>query len=282
VRPPVALTVAGTDSGGGAGIAADLKTFAAHGVWGTCAVTAVTAQNTLGVAAIEVLRPEIVAAQIGAVAGDFAVGAMKTGMLGDAAVVSAVAAAVEEWDLHPLVVDPVAVASAGGALLSGEGVAALRERLLPLADLVTPNVAEAAALAGLDEVPSEEAAVERAAAAVLDLGPRAVLLTGGHLSGPESPDLLMWRARAEEVWTVIGDSPRQLSKRWFPERRISASNTHGTGCVLSAAITARLARGEDLVQAVEAAKAFVTAAIGAGVDLGAGPGAVNPSGSSPP
>jgi len=282
VRPPVALTVAGSDSGGGAGIAADLKTFAAHGVWGTCAVTAVTAQNTLGVAAVEVLRPEIVAAQIGAVAGDFAVGAMKTGMLGDAAVVRAVAAAVEEWDLHPLVVDPVAVASAGGALLSGEGVAALRETLLPLADLVTPNLAEAAALAGLDEVPSDEAEVERAAAGVLDLGPRAVLLTGGHLSGPESPDLLMWRGRAEEVWTVVGDSPRQLSKRWFAGRRINASNTHGTGCVLSAAVTARLARGEDLVQAVEGAKAFVTAAIAAGVDLGAGPGAVNPSGSSPP
>src|SRR5581483_2011962 len=273
VRPPVALTVAGTDSGGGAGIAADLKTFAAHGVWGTFAVTAVTAQNTLGVAAVEVLRPDIVAAQIGAVAGDFAIAAMKTGMLGDAAVVEAVATAVEEWDLHPLVVDPVAVASAGGALLSPDGLEALRTRLLPLADLVAPNLAEAAALAGLDEVPSDEAGVERAAAAVLDLGPRGVLLTGGHLPGPESPDLLMWRGPAEEVWTVIGHSPRQLSKRWLPGRRINAPNTHGTGCVLSAAVTARLARGEDLVQAVEGAKEFVTAAIAAGVDLGAGPGA---------
>ncbi|HLJ07608.1 MAG TPA: bifunctional hydroxymethylpyrimidine kinase/phosphomethylpyrimidine kinase [Acidimicrobiia bacterium] len=282
MRPPVALTVAGTDSGGGAGIAADLKTFAAHGVWGTFAVTAVTAQNTLGVAAVEVLRPDIVAAQIGAVAGDFAIAAMKTGMLGDAAVVEAVATAVEEWDLHPLVVDPVAVASAGGALLSPDGLEALRTRLLPLADLVAPNLAEAAALAGLDEVPSDEAGVERAAAAVLDLGPRGVLLTGGHLPGPESPDLLMWRGPAEEVWTVIGHSPRQLSKRWLPGRRINAPNTHGTGCVLSAAVTARLARGEDLVQAVEGAKEFVTAAIAAGVDLGAGPGAVNPSGSSPP
>jgi len=282
MRPPVALTVAGTDSGGGAGIAADLKTFAAHGVWGTCAVTAVTAQNTLGVAAVDVLRPEMVTAQIGAVAGDFAVGAMKTGMLGDATVVEAVATAVEEWSLHRLVVDPVAVASAGGALLSEEGVAALGERLLPLAGLVTPNLAEAAALAGLDKVPSDEAEAERAAAAVLDLGPRAVLLTGGHLSGPESPDLLMWRGRAEEVWTVVGDSPRQLSKRWFRGPRIDARNTHGTGCVLSAAITARLARGEDLIQAVEGAKRFVTAAIAAGVELGRGPGAVNPSGSSPP
>ena len=156
-RPPVALTVAGTDSGGGAGIAADLHTFAAHGVWGTCAVTAVTAQNTVGVEAVEVLPPEIVAAQIAAVAGDLVVAAVKTGMLGDAAVVEAVAAAVEEWDLHPLVVDPVSVASTGGALLTGDGVTALRRRLLPLADLVTPNVAEAALLADLDEVPRDEA-----------------------------------------------------------------------------------------------------------------------------
>ncbi len=279
---PVALTVAGTDSGGGAGIAADLKTFAAHGGWGTCAVTAVTAQNTVAVEVVEVLRAEIVAAQIAAVARVVGIGAMKTGMLGDAAVVEAVGAAVEEWDLHPLVVDPVAVASAGRALLSTDGVDALRERLLPPADLVVPNLAEAALLAALDEVPSDEAGVERAAAAVLDLGPRAVLLTGGHLPGPESPDLLIWRGDAEEDWTVIGNSPRQLSKRWFRGRRLEARSTHGTGCVLSAAITARLARGEDLVQAVEGAKAFVTAAIAAGVELGAGPGAVNPSGSFPP
>jgi hydroxymethylpyrimidine/phosphomethylpyrimidine kinase len=278
----VALTVAGTDSGGGAGIAADLKTFAAHGVWGTCAVTAVTAQNTVGVGAVEVLRPAIVTAQIGAVAGDIGVRAVKTGMLGDAGVVEAVAAAVEEWDLHPLVVDPVAVASAGGTLLSAGGVDALRRTVLPLADLVTPNLAEAAALAGLDDVPADAAAMERAAAGVLDLGPRAVLVTGGHLAGPESPDLLMWRGDGENVRTVAGDSPGQVSKRWLRGRRIDARHTHGTGCVLSAAITARLARGDDLVRAVEGAKAFVTAAIAAGVALGAGPGAVNPSGSSPP
>jgi hydroxymethylpyrimidine/phosphomethylpyrimidine kinase len=278
----VALTVAGTDSGGGAGIAADLKTFAAHGVWGTCAVTAVTAQNTVGVGAVEVLRPAIVTAQIGAVAGDIGVRAVKTGMLGDAGVVEAVAAAVEEWDLHPLVVDPVAVASAGGTLLSAGGVDALRRTVLPLADLVTPNLAEAAALAGLDDVPADAAAMERAAVGVLDLGPRAVLVTGGHLAGPESPDLLMWRGDGENVRTVAGDSPGQVSKRWLRGRRIDARHTHGTGCVLSAAITARLARGDDLVRAVEGAKAFVTAAIAAGVELGAGPGAVNPSGSSPP
>ena len=162
----------------------------------------------------------------------------------------------------------------------------MRRLEVSLADLVTPNVAEAALLADLDEVPRDEAAVERAAAAVLDLGPRAVLLTGGHLPGPESPDLLMWREEDEHVWTVIGDRPRQVSNRsrraWLRGRRLEAWATHGTGCVLSAAVTARLARGEDLVQAVEGAKAFVTAAIAAGVELGAGPGAVNPFGSSPP
>ena len=281
-RPPVALTVAGTDSGGGAGIAADLKTFAAHGVWGTCAVTAVTAQNTVGVEALEVLPPEMVAAQIAAVAADIRIGATKTGMVGDAAIVEAVAAAVREWDLHPLVVDPVAVASSGAALLSPDGIAALRQVLLPLADLVTPNLAEAAALADLAEVPEDPAAMEGVATALLDLGPGAVLITGGHLPGPESPDLLMWQAGRQNVWTSVADSPQQLSKRWLPGRRLEARTTHGTGCVLSAAVTARLARGEDLVQAVEGAKAFVTAAIAAGVELGAGPGAVNPSGSSPP
>ena len=271
IRPPVALTVAGSDSGGGAGIAADLHTFAAHGVWGTCAVTAVTAQNTVGVQAVEVLPASAVAAQIAAVAGDIGVEAAKTGMLGDAAVVEAVAAAVVEWELHPLVVDPVALSSTGAALVSPDGFAALRRLLLPLADLLTPNLAEAAALAGTDDVPVDRDGMERTAAALLDLGPRAVLLTGGHLPPgcPDSPDLLLRRG---------GPGPQ-----WLTGPRLdSARTTHGTGCVLSAAVTARLARGEDLVQAVEGAKAFVTAAIAAGVELGAGPGAVNPSGSSPP
>jgi hydroxymethylpyrimidine/phosphomethylpyrimidine kinase len=270
VKPPVALTVAGSDSGGGAGIAADLKTFAAHGVWGTCAVTAVTAQNTVGVQAVEVLPAAVVTAQISAVAGDMAVAGAKTGALGDAAVVEAVAAAVVEWDLHPLVVDPVAVASSGGALLTTDGWDALRRLLLPLADLVTPNLAEAAALAAQADVPVDRSGMERAAAALLELGPRAVLLTGGHLTGPASPDLLLCR-----------DGP---GPQWLTGPRLTAARTtHGTGCVLSAAITARLARGEELVQAVEGAKAFVTAAIASGVRLGTGPGAVNPSsGSSPP
>jgi len=267
-RPPIALTVAGSDSSGGAGIAADLRTFAAHGVWGTCAVTAVTAQNTVGVQAVEVLPGRMVAAQVAAVAADIGVGATKTGMLGDASVVEAVAAAVVEWGLHPLVVDPLSVASSGTALLSPDGVAALCRLLLPLADLVTPNLAEAAALAGWPEPPTDREGMERVAGAVLALGPGAVLVTGGHLPGPDAPDLLVRRDGSE--------------REWLTGRRLVARHTHGTGCVLSAAITARLARGETLLQAVEGAKAFVTAAIAAGVELGAGPGAVNPSGPCPP
>jgi hydroxymethylpyrimidine kinase/phosphomethylpyrimidine kinase len=269
VKPPVALTVAGSDSGGGAGIAADLKTFAAHGVWGTCAITAVTAQNTQRVGQVSYVAPLVVTAQIGAVATDIGVSATKTGMLGDAVHVNAVAGAVKEWDLHPLVVDPVAASSSGTKLATPGGLAAIRSRLLPLAELVTPNLAEAAALAHWLDPPTDRAGMERLAFAVLELGPAAVLITGGHLPGSEAPDLLVTRDRAAR-------------HAWFSGPRLDSPNTHGTGCVLSAAITARLARGEDLVQAVEGAKAFVTAAIAAGVELGAGPGAVNPSGSSPP
>jgi hydroxymethylpyrimidine/phosphomethylpyrimidine kinase len=267
VRLPVALTIAGSDSGGGAGIAADLKTFAAHGVWGTCAITAVTAQNTVGVTAIELIPAATVIAQIRAVVGDIGVTAAKTGMLGGPEAVEAVAAAVTGSDLHPLVVDPVAVSTSGASLISPDGLTALRRLLLPHADLVTPNLAEAAALAGWANPPADRAGMEEVGRAVLTLGPAAVLVTGGHLRDREAADLLLRRD---------GDT------LWFSGRRLDSRHTHGTGCVLSAAITARLARGEDLVQAVEGAKDFVTAAIAAGVELGAGPGAVNPSGSSPP
>ena len=269
MKPPVALTIAGTDSGGGAGIAADLKTFAAHGVWGTCAVAAVTAQNTVRVDEIQTIAPPVVMAQIGAVVTDIGVSATKTGMLGEAGVVNAVADAIEEWGLHPLVVDPVAVSTSGAELATPGGIAAVRNRLLPVADLVTPNLTEAAALAQWPEPPTEREEVERLAFAVLELGPAAVLVTGGHLPGPEASDLLVTRDGGSE-------------RLWFTGARLDSANTHGTGCVLSAAITARLARGEDLVQAIEGAKTFVTAAIAAGVQLGAGPGAVNPFGSSPP
>lgn len=267
MTPPVALTIAGTDSGGGAGIAADLKTFAAHGVWGTCAVTAVTAQNTVAVSRAEVLPAPLVTAQIAAVADDFEIRAAKTGMLGGPEVVAAVAEAVGAWNLHPLVVDPVAVATSGATLISAGGLAVLRDRLVPLADVVTPNLAEAAALAGWSNAPANRTGTEEVGRAVLALGPAAVLVTGGHLRDTGAADLLL-RSDGEA--------------RWFEGPRLESRNTHGTGCVLSAAITARLARGEDLVQAVEGAKDFVTAAIAAGVELGAGPGPVNPSGPCPP
>ena len=261
-RPPRALTVAGSDSGGGAGIEADLKTFAAHGVWGLCAITAVTAQNTLGVQAAEVLAPALVEAQIESVASDIGVDALKTGMLGNAAVVRAVAAAVRRLGLRPLVVDPVAVASTGAALLAPDGFEALRADLVPLADLVTPNMAEAAALTGLESV-DDRAGMVASARALVDLGARAVLVTGGHLPGPVAADLLL----------EAGGAPV-----WLEGPRLEGRHNHGTGCVLSAALAARLARGEALPEALDGAKAFVTRAIAAGLDLGGGVGPVNPQG----
>ena len=259
--PVTALTVAGSDSGGGAGIQADLRTFAAHGVWGLSAVTAVTAQNTLGVQAVELVDPGLVRAQISSVAGDIGVGATKTGMLGAAAVVAAVATAVAEFGLRPLVVDPVTVSSGGTRLLDAAGVLALRHELLPRADLVTPNLAEAAALAGMAGPIRDRAEMEAAATALLGLGAGAVLVTGGHLSGPDAPDLLV----------VRGHHPV-----WLEGARLEARHTHGTGCVLSAAIAARLARGEPLSEAVAGAKEFVRRAIVAGVGLGGGVGPVGP------
>lgn len=265
-RPARALTVAGTDSGGGAGVAADLKTFSAHGVWGLCAVTAVTAQNTVGVQAVAVLDPTLVRAQMESVAGDIGVDATKTGMLGSAEVVWAVADAARTLGLHPLVVDPVAGSSTGSGLLGPGGLEVLRSELLELADLVTPNLAEAAALAGHPAI-TDRAGMVRAAEAILEWGPGAVLVTGGHLAGEGSPDLLL---RA-------GVAPR-----WLEGERLAGRSTHGTGCVLSAAVTARLARGETLDAAVEGAKWLVTRAIATGLDLGRGVGPVNPSGPCPP
>lgn len=260
--PPRALTIAGSDSGGGAGVQADLKTFSAHGVWGLTALTAVTAQNTRGVQAVEVLSPELVRAQIASVALDIGVDATKTGMLGGAEVVRAVAGAVRELGLRPLVVDPVTVASSGAVLLDAGGIEVLRFELLPLADLVTPNLAEAAALAGLPPL-DDRAGMERAGRALIALGAGAVLVTGGHLAGPGAPDLFL-PAGGEPVW--------------LEGERLPGAHTHGTGCVLSAAVTARLARGEALTAAVEGAKAFVARAIAAGLDLGGGVGPVDPGG----
>ena len=258
-RPPVALTVAGTDSGGGAGVAADLKTFEAHGVWGTCAVVAVTAQNTVGVQAFETLSPELVRAQITSVAADIGVDAAKTGMLASADLVRAVAGAVRDLRLAPLVVDPVLVSKHGDSLLADDAVDALRSHLLPLATVVTPNLPEAARLVGFDV--ADRGAMERAGRALVDLGPQVALVKGGHLGGDRSPDCLVV-AGEPAVWL---DGPRQPGR-----------HTHGTGCVLSAAICAELARGMDPPDACVAARHFCARAIGAGVELGAGVGPVNP------
>jgi hydroxymethylpyrimidine/phosphomethylpyrimidine kinase len=254
----VALTIAGSDSGGGAGIEADLKTFEAHGVWGTCALVAVTAQNTLGVQAFETLSPDLVRQQVRSVASDIGVDAAKTGMLASAELVEVVAEALSEAGRPPLVVDPVFVSKHGDTLLADDAVDALRTRLLPLAAVVTPNLPEASALAGL-EIADREGMVE-AARRIEATGVGTVVVKGGHLKGEASPDL---------VWAG-GEA------RWLEGPRLPGRHTHGTGCVLSAAITAELARGMDPPDACVAAKAFVTRAIAAGVELGAGVGPVDP------
>lgn len=266
-RPPVAMTIAGTDSGGGAGVTADLKTFEAHGVWGTCAVVAVTAQNTLGVQAFETLRPSMVQAQIRSVATDIGIDAAKTGMLASAELVVAVAeawadvrrASRSEGHSGPaLVVDPVFVSKHGDTLLADDAVAALLGNLLPLATVVTPNIPEAAALTGVEI--GDRAGMETAARALAETGVGTVVLKGGHLGGDTSPDLVLSGGRAT----------------WLDAARIPGRHTHGTGCTLSAAITAELARGMEPADACVAAKHFVERAIAGGLALGAGVGPVNP------
>jgi hydroxymethylpyrimidine/phosphomethylpyrimidine kinase len=257
-RRRVALTIAGSDSGGGAGIQADLKTFEAFGVWGTSALTAITAQNTLGVHDALVLPPALVRSQLDAVATDFPVDACKTGMLGTAEVIEAVVDGIAAHQLAPVVVDPVLVTSHGERLLGLDALGTLRQVLLPLAAVVTPNLPEAEALldhpiAGIEAMP--EAAAELAA-----LGCRAVLLKGGHLAGDRSPDLL-W-SNGEAIWL---DGPR-LRGRF----------SHGTGCSLSSAICAELASGSKLEEACRRAKAFVAGAIARGADVGHGVGPVDP------
>lgn len=259
VPSPVALTIAGSDSSGGAGIQADLKTFTALGVYGASVITALTAQNTLGVSGVHPVPPAFIRAQAEAVAGDLAVRAVKTGMLGDRATVLAVADAIQDLKLAPLVVDPVMVATSGASLLSPDAVEAVRARLIPLADLVTPNLPEAAALLQCPIAQTIDAA-EAQARALLRLGAKAVLLKGGHGGGPSADDVLATR----EGCTVLS-RPRVAVA--------SAAGVHGTGCTLSAAITAGLALGMPLAEAVEKAKSFVWNAIVNGTRLRIGHGA---------
>ncbi len=254
--PPIAITIAGSDSSVGAGIEADLKTFTALGVYGAAAITALTAQNTTGVQAVEVVSPAFVLSQIESVVSDLAVGATKTGMLADRAMVETIADAIRRYNLAPLVVDPVMVATSGDVLLAPDAVDAVRRLLLPLADVVTPNLAEAARL--LDEGMAEsEAAQEAQARRLLAIGARAALVKGGHGAGDEAVDIL-----ATATSTVR-----------FAKPRIATRNTHGTGCTLSAAIAAYLARGAAMEDAIREAKQFTWAAIVAAKDQTIGHGA---------
>ena len=249
-----ALTIAGSDSGGGAGIQADLKTFAAHGVYGCSAITAVTAQNTLGVLQWLAMPADLVTAQIEAVASDIGIDAVKVGMLANAAVVEAVAAAIEDLDLPQVVVDPVMIAKGGDRLLEEEAVAALRTELLRKAHVVTPNVPEAEVLSG-QTIKSVEG-MRRAGRAILSLGPRVVIVKGGHLDGPESIDI---------VSSLHGEF--ELRKP-----RLSTRNTHGTGCTFSSAIAANLARGLDDKSAIEQAREYLDGAMRHAPDIGRGHG----------
>ena len=243
---PIALTIAGSDSSGGAGIQADLKTFAALGVYGASAITALTAQNTQGVTGIHLVPPDFVTAQIDAVFADLAVKAVKIGMVAQRATIEAIAGALQRWSHAPIVLDPVMVATSGDRLLAPEAVAALRTRLIPMAAILTPNLPEAAAL--LDEtVASSEAEIEAQGRRLLALGCPAVLIKGGHGGGRDSIDYLVSRSG-----TLPLSAPRSPTR-----------NTHGTGCSLSSAIAAGLAKGDDLETAVRAAKVWVSEAIAA-------------------
>ena len=256
----IAVTIAGSDSGGGAGIQADLKTFSALGVYGASVITALTAQNTRGVFAIHDVPADFVAAQIDAVFSDLDVGAVKIGMLSRPGIIEAVADGLARYGQRAVVLDPVMVAASGDPLIADESIACLRERLIPHVLLVTPNLPEAARLVGAAGAGSRQA-VEDQARRLLAMGPGAVLLKGGHGGGAESADYL------------LGPS----GGHWLSAARVVTENTHGTGCTLSSAIAAGLARGLPLDEAVVAGKDYITAAIGAAnrLNIGGGRGPVH-------
>jgi hydroxymethylpyrimidine/phosphomethylpyrimidine kinase len=254
---PIALSIAGSDSGGGAGIQADLKTFQAFGVFGTTALTAVTAQNTLGVQAIHAIPLEIVRAQIDSVVGDLRPTGVKTGMLATAELVETVAEAMEDHELSNYVMDPVMVATSGDRLLAQDAEAALSSRLLPLCTLVTPNLHEAGIMT--DREVEDLEGMRRAARALVEMGAATALVKGGHLGKGEVVDLL-WDGKRETTWR---------------RDRLESVHTHGTGCTLSAAAAACLSRGMPLLEAVNQAVGFVARAIDSAPGLGAGSGPVN-------
>jgi hydroxymethylpyrimidine/phosphomethylpyrimidine kinase len=251
----IAVTIAGSDSGGGAGIQADLKTFAALGVYGASVIAALTAQNTKGVTGIHDVPAEFIEKQIDAVFSDLKVGAVKIGMLSNAAAIAAVAAGLDRYKQSNIVLDPVMVATSGDRLLKPDAVEELRRLLIPKALLLTPNLPEAAALLDTD-IAADESIMRHQAHRLLKLGAKAVLIKGGHDTGPESTDLLV--------------EPQKTTR--FSAERIVTRNTHGTGCTLSSAIAAGLAKGQTLADAIGAAKSYVSAAIAAADTLSIGSG----------
>lgn len=249
------LSIAGSDPSGGAGIQADLKTFAARGTYGMAVLTALTAQNTQGVSGVHLIPAAFVADQIREVFSDVRVDAVKIGMIASAEIAEAIADILKQHRDTPVVLDPVMVAKGGHSLLAADAVDALRRRLLPLAALITPNLPEAAVLLGVPEA-KDRATMSRQAVQLLSLGSKAVLIKGGHLETPESPDVL-----TSENGSV-----------WFEAVRIDTGNTHGTGCTLSSAVTAELGKGADLEQAVGAAKSYLAGAITRSGELAVGSG----------
>ncbi|MEF2553049.1 bifunctional hydroxymethylpyrimidine kinase/phosphomethylpyrimidine kinase [Aurantimonas sp. A2-1-M11] len=251
------LSIAGSDPSGGAGIQADLKTFAANGVYGMAVVTALTAQNTQCVTGVELVSPDFISRQIDTVFADVRVDAVKIGMIATAEIARAIADALRRHEAPNVVLDPVMVAKGGDRLLTGEAVAALRSELIPLADMITPNLPEAAVLLDAAEAASRDE-MDGAATRLMALGCRSVLLKGGHLAGDESPDLLVTAAR----------------RQWFEGRRMVTRNTHGTGCTLSSALAAQLALTGNAFDAARSAKAYVAGAIAAAdrLDVGSGHG----------
>ena len=258
---PIALSIAGTDPTAGAGLQADLKTFSALGVYGATVVTALVAQNTTGVQAIQEIPPAFVRAQMDSVFSDLAVAAVKIGMLSQPAVIEAVASGLEAWAGPPIVLDPVMVAASGDPLIADAAVAVLTRRLVPMALLITPNLFEAARLLGRSPA-VDEAEMVAQGTALLDLGPAAVLVKGGHSTGDESADVLVQSGR---------------DPVWFRAPRIATRNTHGTGCTRASAITAGLAKGAALEEAVGEGKRFIAAAIAAAdrLTIGRGHGPVH-------
>lgn len=256
--PPVILTIAGFDPSSGAGVTADIKTIAAHGCYGVACITAMTVQSTIGVRRVRMVETEMVRATLEMLLEDVEISAVHIGMLGCEATVLTLSEVVEEHKLRNIVLDPILQSSSGAALLDQPGIVALKNKLLPLADVITPNVDEASALTGLKVTGEEE--MKLAAAALHALGAQAVVITGGHL---------------EKAWDLLSQQEGTIRQQTFPADRIRSNSTHGTGCAFSTSLACNLALGKDLPEAVSLSKAYVNGAIRSAYPLGKGTGPVN-------